>query len=94
MPSVQSTHLQLVAALAAMSEANMALRRGAAATSAIFRAARCLDGLADCPDLAPALRRLCDTLSSKWAEATFPRPVEGMSRAGTGAAIITLRRPR
>ena len=72
MSSPQSTQMQLLAALAAMSEANLALRAGAAAGPAIGRAARCLDALADCPDLAPALRRLCDRLSCQWASTTAP----------------------
>jgi hypothetical protein len=64
-----STELQLVAALAAMSEANLAMRSGAAATPAICRAARCLERLAECPDLAPALRTQCDHMCVHWEAA-------------------------
>jgi len=94
MPPVPSTHLQLIAALAAMSEANLALRAGTAATPAISRAARCLDVLADSPDLAPALRRLCDTLSSQWASAigALPRRTPTHRVDGGGATVIELPR--
>jgi hypothetical protein len=93
MPPVLSTHLQLIAALAAMSEANLALRAGRAATPAISRAARCLDALADSPDLAPALRRLCDTLSSQWNSAIGALPSSPPAhRAEGGAAVIALDR--
>ncbi|MBK9244200.1 MAG: hypothetical protein IPM30_04980 [Burkholderiales bacterium] len=93
MTPVPSTHLQLIAALAAMSEANLALRAGHGATPAISRAARCLDVLADCPDLAPALRRLCDALSAQWASAIAPLPHGPPARRDDGgAAVIALRR--
>jgi hypothetical protein len=72
----QPTHLQLIAALAAMSEANVALRTGAGAARAVSRAARCLDVLANAPDLAPWLRRLCDRSSSQWASAIASRAVD------------------
>jgi hypothetical protein len=64
-----STELQLVAALAAMSEANLAMRSGAVAAAAICRAARCLERLAECPDLAPALRAQCDRMCVHWEAA-------------------------
>ena len=92
MPPVPSTHLQLVAALAAMSEANLALRGGSAATPAISRAARCLDVLAESPDLAPALRRLCDRLSSQWASAIAAMPCGTPTRADRGGAVVALPR--
>lgn len=94
MPPAQPTHLQLFAALAAMSEANLALRAGAVAAPAVCRAARCLDVLADCPDLAPSLRRLCDTLSSQWAAAIVSPAVDGSFHGAGSAAVIPFRRPR
>ncbi len=94
MSEPRSTEMQLVAALAAMSEANLALRAGAAAAPAIGRAARCLDLLADCPDLAPALRRLCDRLSCQWGAATAG-PADSPLRTPPRclAEVIPLRRP-
>jgi len=94
MTPVQPTHLQLFAALAAMSEANLALRAGTVTAPAVCRAARCLDVLADCPELAPSLRRLCDTLSSQWAAAIAGPAVDGSSDGAGGAAVIPFRRPR
>lgn len=87
MTPAQPTHLQLFAALAAMSEANLALRAGAAAAPAFCRAARCLDVLADCPDLAPSLRRLCGTLSEQWA-AAIAGPAIDRSLHGAGSAAV------
>jgi CTP:molybdopterin cytidylyltransferase MocA len=92
MPTTPSTHLQLVAALAAMSEANLALRQGILAAPAISRAARCLEALADCPDLGPAMRRLFDSLSTQWANAIAPRVGGGPAEPiGAGAAVLPLR---
>jgi hypothetical protein len=78
-----------------MSEANLALRAGTAAAPAIGRAVRCLEELADCPTLAPALRRLCDALSTQWAAALQERP-ESARRAAKdrGADVIPLSRSR
>ncbi len=70
--STLSTELQLVAALSAMSEANLAMRSGTAAKPAICRAARCLARLADCPDLAPELRARCDHMCAYWEAAMAP----------------------
>jgi hypothetical protein len=67
MPLGRTADLQFIAALAAMSEANLALRAGSVAAPAIGRAVRCLEELADCPALAPPLQRLCDALSAQWS---------------------------
>jgi hypothetical protein len=68
-----STELQLVAALSAMSEANHALRTGAPPKALLDRAERCLEALSVSSDLAPALRRHCESLSEQWAYAVGAR---------------------
>jgi len=91
--ALQSTELQLVAALSALCEANRALREGASAAAAQARAARCLECLADCADLAPALRRQCDALCAQWSGAVRPPPATGGQLQVYGGNVIPLRRP-
>jgi hypothetical protein len=88
-----SIESQLVAALAAMSEANLAMRTGAVAAPAICRAARCLERLAECADLAPALRQTCDHMCAHW-EASMALFADRQRSAPPipGARVIPLRR--
>lgn len=86
-----SPEFQLVAALSAMSEANHALRNGAAATALLRRAARCLEALAECSDLAPSLRQHCEALGEQWATAIGAIAVPAMPH-GVGGNVIPLRR--
>jgi len=88
-----STELQLVAALAAMSEANLAMRTGAVSTPAISRAARCLECLAESADLAPALRVKCEQMSWHWEAAMSPQIEPGSEQPPSAdARVIQMQR--
>jgi hypothetical protein len=83
----------LVATLAAMSRFSQSLREGTDGSALAMRVARCLEALADCSALAPALRGDCEQLASLWAllhpGATRPRPASTATRAS--AVVVPLR---
>lgn len=95
MDSAGSANALLVATLTAMSEFSQALRAGAASAASAQRVARCLEALADCAGLAPALRRECEELASLWrmlhpCAARRPTPACGPRSSAT---ILPFRRP-
>jgi len=87
----------LVATLTAMSQFSQSLRDGAGNASMAMRVARCLEALADCTALAPALRRDCEQLASLWAVlhpgAARPRSAPRTEPARARAVVVPLRRP-
>lgn len=86
---------QLVAALRAMTEANVALRQGLFPDRAIARARLCLRALADNDDLAPELRFQCDALGEQWRALGRPRGHAADLRdpcPAHGATVIPLKR--
>jgi hypothetical protein len=96
-PQSSSPDALLVATLTAMSQFSQSLRDGTGCSLLAMRVARCLDALADCTALAPALRRDCEQLASLWA---LLRPVETRPRAAqppgstpARAVVVPLRRP-
>jgi hypothetical protein len=87
----------LVATLTAMSQFSQSLRDDTGCSVLAMRVARCLDALADCTALAPALRRDCEQLASLWAVLrpveTRPRAVRLPGSTPARAAVVLLRRP-
>jgi hypothetical protein len=95
-PEPSSPDALLVATLAAMSQFSQSLRDGTGCSVLAMRVARCLDALADCTALAPALRRDCEHLASLWAVlhpgATRPRTAQPPGSTRAGAVVLPLRR--
>lgn len=87
----------LVATLTAMSQFSQSLRDGTRSSLLAMRVARCLDALADCTALAPALRRDCEQLASLWAVlhpgASRPRSAKSPTSTRARAVVVPLRRP-
>ena len=88
----------LVATLEAMSRFSQSLREGAECSVLALRVARCLEALADCSALSPALRRDCEQLACLWAllhpGASRPRPALPASPPRPSAIVVPLRRLR
>lgn len=87
----------LVATLAAMCQFSQSLRDGTGCSVLAMRVARCLDALADCTALAPALRRDCEQLASLWVVlhpgAVRPRTAQPPGSPRARAIVLPLRRP-
>jgi hypothetical protein len=88
----------LVATLAAMSRFSQSSRDGEDCSVLALRVARCLEALADCSALAPALRHDCEQLACLWAllhpGASRPRPALPAGPPRGSAIVLPLRRLR
>lgn len=88
----------LVATLAAMSRFSQSSRDGEDCSVLARRVARCLEVLADCSALAPALRHDCEQLACLWAllhpGASRPRPALPAGPPRASAIVLPLRRLR